>query len=143
MSQHTTLLGQFSRTSLTEGLNEKLLWHADSTRVVVKVRSLVSPSILTLSQTSEGFLHVYKIERNVGPPLEIPLAKYALRARRCSADARIRGADKILTYLPLRVQEQINITIVQCISGPGRINCVAGDAEHIFAGTASGAVPRH
>lgn len=26
-------------------------------------------------QTSEGFLHVYKIERNVGPPLEIPLAK--------------------------------------------------------------------
>ena len=57
-AQHTALLGQFSRTSLTEGVNEKLLWHPDSTRVAVKVRHVHDDWLTSGRQARDSFMSI-------------------------------------------------------------------------------------
>jgi hypothetical protein len=47
--QHTTLLGQFSRTSLSEGVNERLHWRDDNTRLAVTVSKLIGMQSLSTS----------------------------------------------------------------------------------------------
>lgn len=117
LSQHTSLVGSYSRKSLNQGVNQSIAWHPSGSRIAITVLlakfcSFFSFSIFfswTLFQTSEGYLLFYSIE--VAPASSLDEVQIG------------NGRESSLTYLPIRLPPKVKISFIEALHvGASRIN---------------------